>query len=126
MRRYISSGSTFEADIGYSRAVIDGEWVFLAGTTGFDYAKMSIDPDPAAQCTQALQNIAKALQEAGASLADIVHIRYILPNRDDFEPCWPILRKAFADHPPAATMIVAGLLDPRAKIEIEIIAKRAI
>ena len=124
MRRYISSGSKFEADIGYSRAVVDGEWVFLAGTTGFDYAGMSIDPDPAAQCAQTLKNIAQALAEAGSSLADIVHIRYILPDRDDFEPCWPVLREAFADNPPAATMIVAGLYDPRMKIEIEVIAKK--
>lgn len=124
MRRHLSSGSKFEADIGYSRAVVDGEWVFLAGTTGFDYAAMSIDPDPAAQCAQTLKNIAKALAEAGSSLADIVHIRYILPDRDDFEPCWPVLREAFADNPPAATMIVAGLYDPRMKIEIEVIAKK--
>jgi enamine deaminase RidA (YjgF/YER057c/UK114 family) len=124
LRRHLSSGSKFEADIGYSRAVVDGEWVFLAGTTGFDYAAMSIDPDPAAQCAQTLKNIAQALAEAGSSLADIVHIRYILPDRDDFEPCWPVLREAFADNPPAATMIVAGLYDPRMKIEIEVIAKK--
>lgn len=125
MRRYISSGSKFETDIGYSRAVADGEWVFLAGTTGFDYSTMSIDPDPAVQCAQALRNIAQALAEAGSSLADIVHIRYILPDRDDFEPCWPVLREAFASHPPAATMIVAGLYDPRMKIEIEVTAKKS-
>lgn len=125
MRRYISSGSTFESDIGYSRAVVDGEWVFLAGTTGFDYAAMSIDPDPAAQCAQAIENISQALAEAGSSLADIVHIRYILPDRDDFEPCWPVLRKVFAENPPAATMIVAGLYDPRMKIEIEVTAKKS-
>lgn len=124
MRRFLSSGSKFEADIGYSRAVVDGEWVFLAGTTGFDYAAMTIDPDPAAQCAQALRNIERVLAEAGSSLADIVHIRYILPNRDDFEPCWPVLRDAFANNPPAATMIVAGLYDPRMKIEIEVTAKR--
>lgn len=125
MRRYISSGSTFEADIGYSRAVIDGEWIFLAGTTGFDYSTMSIDPAPAVQCRQALQNVAQILAEAGSGLADIVHIRYILPNRDDFEPCWPVLREAFAENPPAATMIVAGLYDPRMKIEIEVTARKS-
>ena len=125
MRRYISSGSKFETDIGYSRAVVDGEWVFLAGTTGFDYATMTIDPDPAAQCAQTLRNIASALAEAGASLADVVQVRYILPDRNDFEPCWPVLREAFANNPPASTMIVAGLYDPRMKIEIEVIAKKS-
>lgn len=125
MRRYISSGSKFETDIGYSRAVADGEWVFLAGTTGFDYATMTIGPDPAAQCAQTLRNIATALAEAGASLADVVQVRYILPDRNDFEPCWPVLREAFANNPPASTMIVAGLYDPRMKIEIEVIAKKS-
>jgi enamine deaminase RidA (YjgF/YER057c/UK114 family) len=124
LRRYLSSGSKFEADIGYSRAVVDGEWVFLAGTTGFDYATMTIDSDPAAQCAQTLRNIERVLADAGSRLADVVHVRYILPNRDDFEPCWPVLREAFASNPPAATMIVAGLYDARMKIEIEVIAKR--
>jgi enamine deaminase RidA (YjgF/YER057c/UK114 family) len=124
LRRFLSSGSKFEADIGYSRAVVDGEWVFLAGTTGFDYETMTIDPDPAAQCAQTLRNIERVLAEAGSSLADIVHVRYILPDRDDFEPCWPVLREAFANNPPASTMIVAGLYDPRMKIEIEVTAKK--
>ncbi len=97
--------------------------MFLAGTTGFDYRNMTIAPDAAAQCTQALKNISEALCEAGSSLADIVRIRYILPDSDDFEPCWPTLRNAFADKPPAATMIIAGLYDPRMKIEIEVTAK---
>lgn len=126
MRRYISSGSEFEAKIGYSRAIVDGDWVFLAGTTGFDYSTMRIDPDPAAQCRQALRNVADTLEQAGATLADIVHIRYILPNRDDFEPCWPVLREVLGETPPAATMIVAGLLDPRMKIEIEVTAKKQV
>jgi enamine deaminase RidA (YjgF/YER057c/UK114 family) len=122
-RRLISSGSTFEARIGYSRAVVDGDWVFVSGTTGFDYATMSISDDAAAQCEQCFRNIAAALAEAGASLADVVRATYVLPNAADFEPCWPVLRKYFGDVRPAAMMISAGLLDPRMKIEIEVTAR---
>ncbi len=104
---------------------MEGEWVFVSGTTGFDYASMTIADDPATQCRQALANISEALAEAGAALADVVRIHYILPNREDFEPCWPILRDAFGQHPPAATMIVAGLYDERMKIEIEVTARKA-
>ncbi len=124
MRRLISSGSPFEANIGYSRAVVDGDWVFVAGTTGFDYASMTISGDVADQAAQALRNIAGALKEAGCTLADILRIRYILPDAADFEPCWPVLRAAFAEVRPAATMMVAGLADPRMKIEIEATARR--
>jgi enamine deaminase RidA (YjgF/YER057c/UK114 family) len=123
-RRTISSGSRFEDEIGYSRAVVDGEWIFVAGTTGFDYATMTISDDIALQCEQALRNIAAALSEAGAGFADVVRVRYILADRDDFEPCWPALRAAVAKAKPAATMIVAGLSDPRMKIEIEVTARR--
>lgn len=123
-RRLISSGSSFEADIGYSRAVVDGNWVFVSGTTGFDYATMTIADGVMAQCEQAIRNIASALQEAGASMADVVRVRYILPRRADFEPCWPILRTHFGDAKPAATMIEAGLSDPRMLIEIEVTALR--
>jgi enamine deaminase RidA (YjgF/YER057c/UK114 family) len=124
VRRLISSGSPFEANIGYSRAVVDGDWVFVAGTTGFDYASMTISGDVADQAAQALRNIAGALKEAGCTLADILRIRYILPDAADFEPCWPVLRAAFAEVRPAATMMVAGLADPRMKIEIEATARR--
>jgi enamine deaminase RidA (YjgF/YER057c/UK114 family) len=120
----ISSGSTFEAEIGYSRAVVDGDWIFVSGTTGFDYATMTIAVDVVAQCEQIIRNIEAALAEAGSSLADVVRVRYILPNRDDFEPCWPVLRRAFGEIRPAATMIVAGLADPRMRIEIEVTARR--
>ena len=123
-RRLISSGSSFEADIGYSRAVIDGDWLFVSGTTGFDYATMTIADDVVAQCEQAMRNIDTALKEAGASMADIVRVRYILPRREDFEPCWPILKKYLGAVKPAATMIQAGLSDPRMKIEIEVTARR--
>ena len=123
-RRHISSGSRFERDIGYARAVVDGDWIFVSGTTGFDYATMSIAGDAPTQARQALANIEAALAEAGAHLTDVVRVRYILPDRADFEPCWPILRDAFATAPPAATMIVAGLSDPRMRIEIEVTARR--
>jgi enamine deaminase RidA (YjgF/YER057c/UK114 family) len=124
MRRLISSGSSFERQIGYSRAVVDGDWVFVAGTTGFDYSTMTISDDVAAQAAQCLKNIDAALTEAGSRFADIVRVRYILPNVADFEPCWPVLRQYFGEVRPAATMIAAGLADPRMKIEIEVTAKR--
>jgi enamine deaminase RidA (YjgF/YER057c/UK114 family) len=123
-RRKISSGSTFETDIGYSRAVVDGDWIFVSGTTGFDYTTMTLSDDVLAQCEQTLRNIEAALAQAGSSLADVVRVRYILPRREDFEPCWPILRRAFGEASPAATMIMAGLSDPRMKIEIEVTARR--
>jgi enamine deaminase RidA (YjgF/YER057c/UK114 family) len=127
MRRLISSGSPFEAGIGYSRAVVEGPWVFVSGTTGFDYATMAISDDvreQAEQAEQALRNIGHALAEAGSSFADVVRVRYILPDAADFEPCWPVLRRCFSEVRPAATMIAAGLADPRMKIEIEVTARR--
>jgi len=124
-RKLISSGSTFEAQIGYSRAVVAGEWVFVSGTTGFDYSKMSISDDLLAQTEQCLKNIEAALKQADSSLKDVVRVTYILPNAAEFEKCWPILRKYFDDVRPAATMISAGLADPRIKIEIEVTALRA-
>jgi enamine deaminase RidA (YjgF/YER057c/UK114 family) len=122
-RKLISSGSTFEAEIGYSRAVVDGEWVFVSGTTGFDYSTMSIASSLIDQTEQCLKNIEAALVEAGASLADVVRVTYILPNAAEFSECWPILRKCFAEIRPAATMICAGLADPRIRIEIEVTAR---
>ncbi|GAA4357480.1 hypothetical protein GCM10023165_51430 [Variovorax defluvii] len=123
-RRLISSGSTFEQEIGYSRAVVDGDWVFVSGTTGFDYATMTIRDDVVEQAEQCLRNIGAALGEAGASFADVVRVRYILPRTEDFPPCWPVLRKYFGEVRPAATMISAGLADPRMRIEIEVTARR--
>lgn len=122
-RRLISSGSTFEREIGYSRAVVDGEWVFVSGTTGFDYATMTIADDIATQANQCLKNIEAALAEAGAKLADIVRITYIVPKADEFRECWPVLRQYFDNIRPAATMISAGLADPRMRIEIEVTAR---
>jgi len=125
MRRLISSGSPFEAAGGYSRAVVDGEWVFVAGTTGFDYAAMTISDDPAEQTRQALRNIERALAKAGASLADIVRTRYYVPDPEDWPHIMPVLGDAFATIRPAATAIICGLVDPRMKIEIEVTARRA-
>lgn len=123
-RKLISSGSTFEEKIGYSRAVDDGDWVFVAGTTGYDYKKMTLPDGVVEQCDQCLANIASALEQAGSSFADVVRVHYILPDASDFEACWPSLRKAFGKVRPAATMFVAGLADKRMKIEIEVTAKK--
>lgn len=123
-RKLISSGSTFEEQIGYSRAVVDGDWVFVSGTTGFDYATMSISDDVVEQAEQCLKNIESALRQAEASLKDVVRVTYVLPDGADFEPCWPVLRKYFGEVRPAAMMICAGLADPRMKIEIEVTARK--
>jgi enamine deaminase RidA (YjgF/YER057c/UK114 family) len=123
-RRLISSGSRFEAEIGYSRAVVDGDLVFVSGTTGYDYATMTIADDIAAQCRQTLQNIAAALAEAGCTLADVVRVLYIVPHREDWPACWPILREAFGTTRPAATLIHAGLATDAMRIEIEVTARR--
>ena len=124
-RRVIVSGSTFEEEIGYARAVIDGDWVFVSGTTGFNYATMTISEDVVEQAEQCLRNIEAALTEADASFADVVRVRYLLPDRADFEPCWPLLRARFGQVRPAATMLMCGLADPRMKIEIEVTARLA-
>jgi len=123
-RHLISSGSTFEREIGYSRAVVVGDWVFVSGTTGFDYSNMSIAEGLVEQTEQCLKNIASALQQAGSSLADIVRVTYVLPNGTEFPECWPVLRKYFGEVRPAAMMISAGLADPRMRIEIEVTALR--
>ncbi len=123
-RTRISQGSTFEQQIGYSRAVVDGRWVFVAGTTGFDYSTMTISPDVVEQARQTLANIDAALTAAGSCAADVVRVRYLLPDAADFEPCWPLLRAYFAEALPAATMMVVGLASPEMKIEIEVTALR--
>jgi enamine deaminase RidA (YjgF/YER057c/UK114 family) len=123
-RQRISSGSTFEEQIGYSRAVVAGDWVFVSGTTGFDYATMTIAEDVVAQAEQCLKNIASALAQAGAAMDDVVRVTYVLPDGGDFGACWPVLRKYFGSVRPAAMMISAGLADPRMKIEIEVTALR--
>jgi enamine deaminase RidA (YjgF/YER057c/UK114 family) len=123
-RQLISSGSPFEEQIGYSRAVAQGPFVFVSGTTGFDYETMTIDDNVAVQAEQCLRNIEQALRKAGSSLADVVRVTYVLPNGDDFEACWPVLNRYFGTVRPAAMMVSAGLLDPRMKIEIEVTAMK--
>ena len=123
-RKLISSGSTFEAEIGYSRAVVEGDWIFVSGTTGFDYSKMTIPSGVEAQARQALKNIQEALSSADASLSDVVRVMYILSVASEFHLCWPVLKEAFGEIRPAATMISAGLADPRIRIEIQVTAIR--
>jgi len=123
-RTLISSGSSFETDIGYSRAVVDDDWIFVSGTTGFDYRHMSISDDPVEQTRQCLKNIEAALIEAGAGMADIVRVTYVLPTASEFPSCWPVLREVLGTIRPAAMMISAGLSDPRMKIEIEVTARK--
>lgn len=122
-RKHISSGSEFELKIGYSRAVVDGDYVFVSGTTGYNYETMSISDDVVEQAEQCFKNIEKALTAAGSSIDNIVRIRYIYPNKRDFEPCWPVFQKHLANAKPAATMFVAGLLDEAMKVEIEVTAR---
>ncbi len=126
MRRLISTGSPFERDIGYSRALVteDG-WIFVAGTTGYDYATMTMPDTVADQCRNALGTIAKALAEAGASMADVVRVTYILPDPADWPSCWSVTSAVFGEVRPAATMLSAGLQNPEMKIEIEVTARRA-
>lgn len=124
-RRLVSSGSTFEEQIAYSRAVVQGDWVFVSGTTGFDYATMTLADGIEAQTEQCLKNIEAALQQAGAALSDVVRVTYIVPDGDEFPACWPVLQRYFGAVRPAATMISARLMDPRMRIEIEVTALRA-
>jgi len=125
-RRLISSGSVFEKKVGYSRAVVAGDMIFVAGTTGYDYESMEISEDVATQAEQCIKNIEKALIEADASLKDLVRVTYILPDAGDFEACWPVLKKYFGNIRPAATMISAGLADEKMKIEIEATAMKKV
>jgi enamine deaminase RidA (YjgF/YER057c/UK114 family) len=110
--------------MAYSRAILDGDWIFVSGTTGFDYSTMTICDDVGAQTEQCFKNISRALEQAGASLNDIVRVHYIVPQAADFPQCWPAMRKYLGDVRPAATMFSAGLADPRMKIEIEVTARK--
>ncbi len=123
-RRLISSGSKFETEMAYSRAVVEGDWIFVSGTTGFNYATMEISADVAVQADQTFLNIKAAMEKAGFGLEHIVRVHYILPKSEDFQACWPTLKKYLGDIRPAATMFVAGLADPRMKIEIEVTGRR--
>ena len=122
-RRLISSGSAFEEAIGYSRAVVDGRDVFVSGTTGYDYAAMTIAPGVVEQAEQCFANIAAALAQAGATLDDVVRVRFIVPDRADWEPCWPVIRRHLGTARPAATLIHAGLQTDAMRIEIEVTAR---
>ncbi|WP_207536722.1 RidA family protein [Sabulicella rubraurantiaca] len=122
-RRLISSGSRFEAEIGYSRAVVDGDWIFVSGTTGYDYATMTIAEGVEDQCEQAFRNIAAALRQAGAEVADVVRATFIVPRREDWEPCWPVVRRWFGEVRPASTLLHAGLQADAMRIEIEVTAR---
>lgn len=121
-RRRISSGSSFEENIGYSRAIVQDNWVFVSGTTGFDYNTMTIADDIVTQTDQCLKNIIAALAQADATLEDVVRVNYVVPDASEFSACWPVLRAYFGEIRPAAMMIAAGLADPRMKIEIEVTA----
>ncbi len=123
-RRLISSGSTLEELIGYSRAVVDGDWVHVSGCTGYDYATMTMAEGVVAQAEQALANVGAALAEAGAGFADVVRVRYMLADAADFEACWPVLRRYFGEVRPAATMIACGLAEPAMRFEVDVTAHR--
>ena len=124
-RKLISSGSKFETEMAYSRAVVEGDWIFVSGTTGINYATMEISDSAAAQAEQTFLNIMAAMEKAGFGLEHILRVHYILPNAEDFPPCWPVLKKYLGEIRPAATMFVAGLADPRMKIEIEATGKKS-
>lgn len=123
-RKLISSGSTFEKEIGYSRAVVVDNWVLVSGTTGFDYSKMSISDDLLEQAEQCFKNIEAALDQAGSSMKEVVRVTYVFPQAEDFEKCWPVMRKYLGEVRPSAMMLTAGLSDPRMKIEIQVTAYR--
>ena len=124
-RKLISSGSEFEAKIGYSRAVVEGDYIFVSGTTGYDYQAKTLSDKVVEQANQCFVNIDNALKQAGSSVKDILRVTYILPNRDDFEPCWPVLAKWLGEVRPACTVFEARLLDDAMKIEIQVTAKKS-
>ena len=117
--RRISSGGIYEDKVGYCRAVVAGDFVFVSGCVA---AGPEVPAGVADQCRSALGVIDRALAEAGCGFADVVRVTYMLPDRGDFEACWPLLRERFGAHPPAATMIECGLVDPLFRIEIEVTA----
>lgn len=122
-RKLISSGSEFEAEIGYSRAVVDGDYVFVSGTTGYDYQSMTISDNLIEQAEQCFKNIQEALLAADSQLDQVVRVRYIFPDKADFQPCWPVFKKYLGGASPAATVFIAGLLDEKMKLEIEVTAR---
>ncbi|MEL6208482.1 MAG: RidA family protein [Pseudomonadota bacterium] len=123
-RRLISTGSPFERDFAYARAVVDGDWCFVAGTTGYDYARMAMPEDPGQQAENALSTIRATLAEAGFAMEDVVKVTYIVTEADLRHAIAPAIRAAFAEIRPASTMVIAGLVEPEMKVEIEVVAKR--
>ena len=124
-RKLISSGSSFEKIAGFSRAVVDGDWIFVAGTTGYDYSTMTISSDVATQTRQTFRNIEHALAQAGAALKDVVRVRYYLTDQAYFKQVAPIFGEFLGETRPAATAIICALVEPEIKIEIEVTARRA-
>lgn len=121
-REWVFDETDLEDKIGYSRAVITGPWVHVAGTTGLDYNTMELPGGAVEQADQCLRNIGHALARAGATWEDVVLVRYIFANRDDFSRCWALFRERFHDIRPAATMFVAELATPQTLVEMEVIA----
>lgn len=122
-RKLISTGSPFEKVAGYSRAVVDGDWIFVSGTTGYDYATMSMPEDVEAQTRNALATVAAALKEAGGSMTDVVRARYYVTDGAYVDAVFGELGKVFGEIRPAATMLVCGLAKPEMLVEIEVTAK---
>lgn len=123
-RKRISSGSPFEARLAYSRAVVAGDWCFVSGTTGYDYARMEMPEAAADQATNALGTIARVLGEAGFDMSDVVRATYYVTDATLMDDIGPSLCAVFGDHPPAATMLVCGLVAPEMKVEVEVTAYR--
>ncbi len=126
MRRLLPGGSSYEREWGYSRALVDGDWIFVSGTTGFDYATMTIADDAAEQTRQCFRTIAASLEQAGASLADVVRARYYVRNAADWPQIGAVIGQTLGEVRPAATAIVCGLIDPRMRIEVEVTARRPV
>lgn len=123
-RRLISTGSPFERQAGYSRAAVDGDWCFVSGTTGYDYAAMALPEGVEAQVRNALATVARTLEEAGFSLGDVVRARYVVADRADVPAVFSALGRVFGDIRPAATMVVAGLIEPEMLFEVDVTARR--
>lgn len=124
MRKLISTGSPFEKTAGYSRAVVDGDWCFVAGTTGYDYDTMTMPDSIEEQARNCLKTIGRALADGGFLMEDVVRSRYYVIDRSLVHTVYPILGETFGDIRPAATMVICDLAEPEMKIEIEVTAKR--
>ncbi len=120
----ISTGSPFEATMGYSRAIVKGGWCFVSGVTGYDYATMQISDDVADQARNCFRTIKGVLEQAGFTMEDIVRVQYTVTDVVLVDALIPALGEAFGDIRPAATMVIAGLIKPEMKVEIEVTAFR--